>query len=246
MKTRRMKKMKKKSLLYITFSVCAVLTISCLRDGDVEPIPSAGLTMINSFIESESVLYEMDGRPVQQEFYPLDYRSYGFVNLFVGSSRRLDVYASRDLIRLVDTTFAVQDSVFYSSIVYGTADNPLHFITEDRVPEETADPAAVAGVRFFNLANTPHQVTLRIGEIEPIPEFQDRPTETPQSGKDGEAFIVTQTGTYELSIADEDGEILVTRGGVALEEGSYTTIFLTGAESLADSYYIGALRQAVN
>ncbi len=240
--------MKKRSLFYIALFACATAAISCLKDNDAEPMPVAGLTMVNAFIESSpaGVLYEIDGNPIPSEFSPLAYRSYGYVNLFVGNNRRLDVYAAGDQTQLVDTAFAVQDSVYYSSIVYGTADQPLHFITEDYVPEDAADPANIAGARFFNLANTPDRVTLRIGNTDPISAFQDRPTETPQSGKAGEAFFAVPTGTYELVVANDDGEILATRGDVTLEAGAYLSIFLTGDDSTADSYYIGVMRQPVN
>ena len=219
---------------------------SCLKGENPQPMPAAGLTMVNSFIESQSVQYGMDGRPVQGDFYPLAYRSYGYVNLFIGSNRRLEVYALNDQTRLVDTTFAVQDSVFYSSFVYGTLDMPLHFLTEDRIPEGTTDPSAIAAVRFFNLANTPHRVTLKIGETNPISAFGDRPTETPQSGKAGEDFVELPTGTYELTVVDEDGAIIATRPGVPLSAGSYTTIFLTGAEAESNSHYVGVVKQWVN
>ncbi len=240
--------MKKRTLFYISLFACATFAISCLGDNDAEPMPSAGLTMINAFIESqEGVLYEMDGRPVPSEFYPLAYRSYGYVNLFVGNNRKLEVYTALERSRLVDTALAVQDSAFYSSIVYGTLENPLHFVTEDRVPEDVENPSHIAGVRFFNLANTSHRVTLRIGNTDPIPGFQDRPTETPQSGKAAEAFVAAPAGTYELAVEDEDGEVLATRADVALEEGVFTSIFLTGADTVGDSYYIGVItRQPVN
>lgn len=239
--------MKKSSLFYIAFFAFAMLAISCFKDNDAEPVPLAGLTMINAFIESpQGVLYEIDGQPVPQEFYPLAYRSYGYVNLFVGNSRWLEVNDAGNQTQLVDTSFAVQNGVLYSSFVYGTADNPLHFITEDHVPEDAGDPTTIAGVRFFNLANTSHRVTLRIGETDPIAAFQDRPMETPQSGKAGEDFITVPTGTYELVIEDENGGTLVTRGDITLDEGSYTCVFLTGADSINDSYYIGAIRQPVN
>jgi len=239
--------MKKRGLFYIVFFACATLAISCFKDDDTEPMPLAALTMINAFIESpQGVLYEIDESPVPPEFYPLGYRSFGYVNLFLGNSRKLEVYAAEDQIQLVDTAFAVRDSVYYSSIIYGTVDNPLHFITEDHVPADATDPSTIAGVRFFNLANTSHRVTLRIGDTDLIPAFQDRPMETPQSGKAGEDFVAVPTGTYELVVEDDNGGTLVTRGDIALEEGSYTSIFLTGADSIDDSYYIGALRQPVN
>ena len=239
--------MKKGRLFYIALFICATSAISCLKGDDVEPIPTGGLTMVNAFIEStQGILYEIDRNPVPSEFSPLAYRSYGYVNLFVGNNRRLGVYAAGNGAPLVDTAFAVQDSVFYTSIVYGTADAPLHFITEDRVPDDATDPGTDAGARFFNLANTGHRVTLQIGDMDPIPAFQDRPTETPQSGKMGELFLTVPAGSYELAVENEDGEVLATRADVELDEGSFTTIFFTGADASPDSYYIGVIQQPAN
>lgn len=235
-------------MLIIACMAGVALLSSCLKDEDVQPIPAAGLTMVNSFIESQSVIYGIDGRAIQNNFSPLTYRHYGFIEVYARSNRRLEVYASgnQNQIQLVDTTFAVRDSVFYSSFVYGTGNMPQHFLTEDRVPAGTTDPTAIAAVRFFNLANTPHRVTLKIGETDPVPAFGNRPTETPQSGKAGEDFVVVPTGTYEVTVEDEDGTTLASRTGIALSAGSYTTIFLTGAEATPGSYYVGVARQWVN
>lgn len=238
--------MRKRSVMYAIALVGVLLSSSCLKDDDTEPIPAAGLTMINSFVGSPGVSYEIDGQPAQSNLILLPYRNFDYTNLFVREGRRLQVYASADGALLADTVFNAQENVYYSSFIYGTSGQPRHFLTEDRIPEGTSDPAAVAGVRFYNLANTPHRVTLTIGTAEQLPSLGNRPTETPQSGKTGEAFIVHPTGTYNLTVEDENGEALATRSGIALVEGSYTTIFLTGDESISGSYYIGALRQGVN
>src|SRR5690606_31711875 len=107
---------------------------------------------------------------------PLPYRSYGPtlpVYVYPGEDRRLEIYSSYEDNRLVDTALTIQDSVYYSSIVYGTHDDPRHFITEDRIPEGVDDPSAIAAVRFYNLANTERRVTLRIGDIEPAATFRN-------------------------------------------------------------------------
>ena len=139
------------------------------------------------------------------------------------------------------------DGTCYSSFIDGPNDAPRHCITEDRIPEGTDDPASIAAVRFYNLANTPHRVTLHIGDAEPLAAFRNRPTETPETGKTGEKFTPTTTGTYTLTVADEDGETMATRqGSVELTAGSYTSVFLIGDEREPSTFYVGVIRQWVN
>src|SRR5690606_502755 len=160
---------------------------------------------------------------------------------------RFEVYSTYEENRLVDTTVAIKDSVYYSSIVFGTHDNPRHFITEDRIPQGVDNPAAIAAVRFYNLANTDRRMTLQIGDLEPIATFINRPTETSDSGKDGEEFIQVPTGTYTLRVVDEDGEVVATRSEkLDLSAGSYVSIFLTGDEREPTTFYVGRVRQSVN
>lgn len=240
--------MKKLSLI-VAFVASVALLGSCLRGTDPQPERVGGMTFVNTFIEAEAAFYYVDRNTIQG-LDPLPYRSYGPqwpVYIYPGEGRRLEIYSTYQDNRLVDTTIAVQDSVYYSSIVYGTHDDPRHFITEDRIPEDVDDPKAIAAVRFYNLANTDHRVTLRIGDIAPIAAFRDRPLETPQTGKAGEVFIPVATGTYTISVVDEDGETVVTRQGtVDLPAGSYTSVFLTGDEREPSTFYVGVVRQWVN
>ncbi|MFC3196583.1 hypothetical protein ACFOET_03055 [Parapedobacter deserti] len=242
--------MMKKYFLRIASLACIALLGSCLRGDDPEPIPSGGMTFINTFIEAREVYYRLDNN-VLAEVYPLGYRTYGPsyrpLPLYVGSSRRFEVYSSVEGARLVDTNIMVVDSALYSSFVYGTHDAPRHFITEDRIPENTDDPRSIAAVRFYNLANTAHRVTLRIGDAEPIEAFSNRATETPETGKAGEDFIPVPTGTYTLTVVDENGETLAERQAVVnLAGGSYTSVFLTGDDRDPTTYYVGMVRQWVN
>lgn len=239
--------MKKLSLI-VAFVASVALLGSCLRGTDPEPERVGGITFVNTFIEAREAFYYVD-RNIIQGLNPLPYRSYGpqWPVYYPGEDRRLEIYSTYQDNRLVDTAFTVQDSVYYSSIVFGTHDDPRHFVTEDRIPEDVDDPGAIAAVRFYNLANTDRRVTLRIGDIEPVAAFRNRPLETPQTGKAGEAFIPVATGTYAVSVVDEEGETVATRQGtVELPAGSYTSIFLTGDERDPTTFYVGVVRQWVN
>jgi len=240
--------MKKLSLI-VAFVASIALLGSCLRGGDPQPEQVGGMTFVNSFIEADGVFCYVDRNSIEG-LNPLYYRTYGpqWPPLyFPGENRRLEIYSTYEDNRLVDTAFTVRDSVFYSSIVYGTHDDPRHFITEDRIPEDVDDPAAIAAVRFYNLANTDRRVTLRIGDIEPAAAFRNRPIETSETGKAGEEFTPVTTGTYTVSVVDEDGETVATRQGtVELSEGSYISVFLTGDERDPTTFYVGLVRQWVN
>ncbi len=237
--------MKKLSLI-AAFVASVALLGSCLRGEEAAPVPAGGMTFINTFIEANQVAYRLDQSYIQDQFNPLDYRSYGFGLLFARENRRLEIYSAYEQARLVDTTFTIRDSVFYSSIVYGTHDDPRHFVTIDRIPDGVDDPREVAAVRFYNLANLPHRVTLRIGDIEPVAAFRDRPLETPATGKAAEGFNLITPGTYTLTVVDEDGETITTRQGIELPKGTYTSIFLTGDEREPSTFYVGRIYQRVN
>jgi hypothetical protein len=224
----------------IAFVVGIAFLSSCLDGDEPQPVPAGGMTFINAYGDADRLLYRLDGNTVQEYFNPLPYRNFGFALLYARENRSLEIYASAED-RIADTTFTVRDSLYYSSIVYGTHEDPKHFITEDRVPEGTADPTTIAAVRFFNLANTAHRVTLRIGDADPLPAFRDRPMETPATGKAGENFIPVPTGAYALSVVNEDGETLATRD-IEIEAGVYSSIFLTGDEGDPSTYYIGVVR----
>ena len=90
-------------------------------------------------------------------------------------------------------------------------------------------------------------MTLHIGDLEPVAAFRDRPTETPQTGKEGEDFVPVATGTYTVRVVDEDGETVAVREEeIDLSAGRYVSIFLTGDERDPETFYIGRVGQWVN
>ena len=221
-----------------------ILLAGCIKDEEPEPEIRSGLTVVNAFPEAQAVLHRLD---VGLGFQPLgqgqQYRSIDFYAIPSCDDCRMEIISSNESAQLVDTTFALQENWFYTSFLFGTEAAPKHFLTEDLVPEDTEDPAAIAAVRFFNLANTPHRATLHIAEAEPIGAFRNRPTETPETGNAAAEFIpTTNTGTHVLTIRDENGEQLARRTGVALDPGDYLTIFLTGDAGESAPYYIGIVR----
>ena len=235
--------------LIVALVASVALFGSCLRGGDPQPQRIGGTTFVNAFIEATGVYCSID-RSTTPSLIPLQYRSYGPnppAYALPGEERRLEIYSADEDNRLVDTAITVQDSVYYSSVIFGTHDAPRHFITEDRIPEGVEDPAAIAAVRFYNLANTDRRVTLHIGDLEPVAPFTNRPTETPQSGKDGEGFIPVATGTYTVAVVDEAGETVAVRdNAIDLSAGSYVSIFLTGDERDPETFYVGRVRHWVN
>ena len=239
--------MERKPNAYATLLLGVTLLAGCTDDPEIEPAALSGFTIVNSFIEADAALYQLDGTYMLLQGQPLRYRDMNFYTVASGNSRKLEIISSNELAKLVDTTLAIQENVYHTSFLFGTEAAPKHFLTVDRIPEGTDNPAAIAAVRFFNLANTPHHVTLHIAETEPIAAFRDRPTETPETGKATEGFIpTTNTGTHVLIIRNEEGEQLARRTGVALDPGDYLTVFLTGDQRDPASYYVGVLRQRVN
>lgn len=236
--------MKRKANPYIILLLGVAALSGCIKDEAAEPTVRSGLTVVNSFPEAQAVLHRLDvGRGFQSLNQGQSYRGIDFYVVPSCDNCKLEIISSNELAQLVDTTFALQENRYYTSFLFGTEATPQHFLTEDRVPEGTEDPAAVAAVRFFNLAEASGRLTLHIGETEPIEAFRNRPTETPETGKDAEEFIpIATTGTHVLTIRDEDGQQVARRTGVALDPGDYLTLFLTGDGGESTPYYIGVVR----
>ena len=233
-----------------SYTFCAMLLMGlafwggCIKDEEPTPDVRSGLSVVNAFPEAQAVLHRLDvGHGFQQLGQGQAYRSISSYAIPSYEDCRMEIISSNELAQLIDTTFALVEDRHYTSFLYGTEATPLHFLTDDRLPDDVEDPGAVAGVRFFNLSGTAHRATLHIGTEEPITAFSDRPTETPQTGEDAEAFVVTtNTGTHVVTIVDEGGEQLARRTGVALDPGDYLTFFLTGDGSEDAPYYIGIVR----
>jgi len=228
----------------IALLVGVVLFAGCIKDEEPAPDVRSGLAVVNAFQEAQAVLHRLDvGRGLQQLGQGLGYRAVDYYAVPSYENCRLEIISSNELAQLIDTTFALEENTYYTSFLFGTEAAPRYFLTDDRLPEGTEDRSAIAGVRFFNLAETPHRVTLQMGTNEPIAAFRDRPTETPETGTESEEFIpTTDTGTHVLTARNEAGEQLARRTGVALDPGDYLTFFLTGDGSESAPYYIGVVR----
>ncbi|PPK99261.1 DUF4397 domain-containing protein [Parapedobacter indicus] len=236
--------MKRNRKAFSALFLGAVLLAGCIKDEEPEPEVRSGFAVVNSFLEARAVQHRLDmGRGFQPLNQGLQYRGIDFYAVPSCVDCKLEIISSNELAQLVDTTFTLEENRYYTSFLFGTETAPLHFVTEDHVPEGTEDPAAIAGVRFFNLAETSQRVTLHIAEAEPIEAFRNRTKETPETGKHAEEFIPTaHTGTHVLTIQDEDGEQLARRTGVALDPGDYLTLFLAGDGGESAPYYIGIVR----
>lgn len=221
-----------------------VLFASCIKDEEPAPAVRSGLTVVNSFLEAQAVLHRMDvGRGLQQLDQGQGYRGVDYYAIPSYENCRLEIISSNESAQLVDTTFALQENQYYTSFLFGTEAAPQHFITNDRLPAGAEDPNTTTGLRFFNLAETSHRITLQIATAEPIAAFRNRPTETPETASNAEGFtLTTNTGTHVLIILNENDEQLAKRTGVALDPGDYLTVFLTGDGSDSAPYYIGIVR----
>ncbi|WP_262247065.1 hypothetical protein [Parapedobacter soli] len=236
--------MKANFIVCLSLFTGMVLVAGCIKDEEPTPDVRSGVTVVNSFLEAEAVLHRVDvGLGLQSLGQGLGYRGIDFYAIPSHENCRLEIISSNESAQLVDTAFTIEENKYYTSFLFGTEAAPLHFLTDDRLPAGTEDPTAIAGLRFFNLAETPHRVTLQIATGEPIPAFQDRPTETSETGQGAAEFILTSnTGTHVLTVRDENGGQLARRTGVALDPGDYLTIFLTGNGNDSTPFYIGIVR----
>ncbi|MFB2119972.1 hypothetical protein [Parapedobacter sp. 2B3] len=220
------------------------LFAGCIKEEEPAPDVRSGLAVVNSFLEAQAILHRLDvGRGLQQLNQGQGYRGVDYYAVPSYESCRLEIISSNEGAQLVDTTFALEEDKYYTSFLFGTEAAPQHFVTNDRLPAGTEDLKSIAGLRFFNLAESTHRVTLQVATAEPMAPFSNRPTETPATAKAAEEFMpTTQTGTHVLTIRDEEGTQLARRTGVALDPGDYLTVFLTGNGNEAAPYYIGIVR----
>lgn len=241
--------MRNNYLSSLVLFVGILLVAGCIKDLETLPDERSGLTVVNSFLEAEAVFHRLDvGRGFQQLNRGLGYRSIDYYSTPGCENCRMEITALNGSRPLVDTSFVMETNKYYTSFLFGSEAAPKHFLTIDSVPEDDNTPSESAGLRFFNLAETAKRVTLHIGSATPMPAFRNRPTETPETGREsGEFFLTTDTGTHVLTIEDEQGNLLARRTGVALDWGDYLTVFLTGNNSESSPYYIGIVRhQGVN
>ncbi|NGM65364.1 DUF4397 domain-containing protein [Sphingobacterium sp. SGR-19] len=242
--------MKKLSLQFCFLLLISVFTFSsCLKDNDDGPWnnpPAAGVMyFVNSFPDAPSgLLYRLDGNVIgnPQTGMPmvLEYQIFSGAQLLHPGNRKLTITSyNDDQSVIVDTTLTIKVDSGYTSFVYGTEEQPIFAMTQDKVIENLGQNES--GIRFLNLAHGVSSINLHI-EGEDAPLYSNRPIETGASVVQHQAFQAKTSGTYTFKITDASGNELVTREDRELKRGYYYTIILTGKANDDDSpLYIGVV-----
>lgn len=220
---------------------------SCLKDNDVAPIPLAGFSMINAYPDAEAVVYFADQNAIRHPNSPsLLYRHQHPVieKLFTGNRKISVIDVNRPDETLIDTTFTAKDSTFYSAFLYGIEDQVKQIITTDKAVDNiNQDESAI---RFFNLATGAGAVSVEI-DGEAIPAFGDRTIETGTSAEDNQQFMVYKSGTFTITVKDENNNVLISRESVDLNPRTYHSLILVGIKGDSESpLYIGKTEHAAN
>ncbi|PRD56978.1 DUF4397 domain-containing protein [Sphingobacterium gobiense] len=237
--------MKKLSLQFCFLLLISLFTFSsCLKDNDDGPwndMPAAGVMyFVNSFPDATSgLLYQLDGNTISNPLngvpMVLEYQKFSGAQLLHPGNRKLTIrnYNNGQDV-LADTTLTIKVDSGYTSFVYGTAEQPIFALAQDKVVENLGENES--GIRFLNLANGVGAVNLLIeGEDEPL--YNNRPIETGSSVVAHQAFQAQTSGTYTLKVTDASGNVLATREGRELKRSelvngqryhAYYTIMLIG------------------
>ncbi|WP_160366888.1 DUF4397 domain-containing protein [Sphingobacteruim zhuxiongii] len=223
--------MKKKHFLIVI--VLAIFTLSsCLKD-DAQPTPQALVTLLNAYPDETGIYYRMDGNSISQ--YNGDFKGLTYFRAYPGN-RKLEVLGKMDNKAVIDTTMSYADSTVYTGYVYGTAGKPKFIRTTDLPINNDAEKAAV---RFIQLGNGIGKVTLKIGDQE-VAAFKDRVQETKNTVTETQIFRPVTSGTFTISVLDEEGAVLVTRENILLKNGYYYTFALMGTKGdTGKPLYIG-------
>ncbi|QBQ40827.1 hypothetical protein [Sphingobacterium psychroaquaticum] len=230
--------MKKFSIRLLVCVVAGVFAFtSCLKDdNDYVPMPEGYMVFVNAFPEASGVIYNLDGRNING-YVPTPFQSYVGSRLFVGK-RNLRIGSADENKVLIDSNITVKDTTAYTSFVYGTKELPKFAMTTDKGIENLGDKF---GVRYFNFANGTGETNLFLGDAtEPL--FAKRPIETGATVVANEAFQATASGTIKLTVKDNAGTTLATRGDFVFQKGRYYTIILTGKkDDTKTPLYIGVV-----
>lgn len=241
--------MKKLSLQFCFLLLISTFTFSsCLKDNDDGPWnnPPAGVMyFVNSYPDATSgLIYRLDGsvigNPQTGEPMVLKYQIFSGAQLLHPGNRKLTITSYDDNQSvLIDTTLTIKVDSGYTSFVYGTEEQPIFAMTQDKVIENLAQTAS--GIRFLNLGNGIGGINLLIeGEDEPL--YSNRSIETGSSVVTHQAFKAQTSGTYTFKVTDAQGNELARREGRELKRGYYYTIMLTGKANDEDTpLYIGVV-----
>lgn len=233
-------------MLIALFGTLSLLFSGCLKDGENTPTPASSLTIVNAYTSSDAILAFNEHNAITQA--PIGYREYwssfnSYIYIFPGE-RRLTIKSleNSEAHTILDTLVTFRDSTFYTSLVYGTQDDPKQIITTDKVVESLGEESAI---RFFNISQVAEKVTVFINDEE---VFSGYGKETEETGKEHAKFIASPTGELEIVVKNESGEVIAERSNFKFLRGSYYSLILTGDPELEGigAPYIGIILQGAN
>lgn len=211
---------------------------SCLKDKDTI-YPQAFLTMVNGYVSTPSVMYSADNNNIHTNYNPLLYKGYNFTYLFPGS-RRIRIFSPTNT-TLADDTYSFRDSTYYTSFVYGTAENVSHFIVEDKLIQNIHNRSAV---RFYHLSPSEGSLNVYLDDTgNPLRENIHYATEAALAQSDIAEFVAIESGTHTIIVQNDEHETLITRE-FKFEKGIHYSIILIGeSNSETTPLYIGVVTQ---
>ncbi|MCL7986868.1 DUF4397 domain-containing protein [Sphingobacterium sp. lm-10] len=207
----------KKTVKLLLLLTVIVLANSCLKDDSVRQ-PFAVLTVINGYTAEPRLTFALD----RNNFHTGNYTTAQSYDIAIGN--RAFSYRGAAAQNLVDTTFQIVPSTFYSAFAYGTPSDPKVLLTKDSAAR---DLGARAAVRFIHLANDVDAVQLYLGE-QPVEGIAMRTQETASSVNTSQVFVPITAGNNTFTVKDSAGDVLATSRNISMNSGMHRTLILWG------------------
>lgn len=205
-------------LFFLAIASSLVMT-SCLKDDLNSPnIPQAGFTMINVHTGSNSIIHKADNNFIQTMNNPLPFKGINFVYLYPGNRKIQTIDPTNKI--LIDSTYAIKDSLLYTSIVFSKAENKVgqHVVSDTLLNNLSTN----SGIRFVNLAYDKINVDLYIGENK---VFANRTYDGNTLSNNSFKFVSQSSGQKKLIAKNSAGDTLAEKD-INLSTGMYYTLIL--------------------
>lgn len=238
----------KRVLSFLPILFLSLFLFSCSSDDNYIDVSNqvGGFTMVNAYEGSDAVIYAADGRAIQNPYYPMIYRSVGYINLWSGT-RLIEVFGWGSQKTIASKSQKIVSGQYYTSFMGGNAEKPNHFITEDLVHKPTPlNDAKQSGVRFFNLSSDNVIATVQFNEKSLIKDFENRGQDSEATVSKSQIFNALDSNKYTITIKDKEGKVLATRTDADFKPSQFYSIMLIGSKDNTNKpYYIGIVNQAV-
>lgn len=233
----------------LTVALSSLIIFSCSSDDNFIDLSQSagGFTMVNAYESDQAVFYVVDGRPVQNPYYPIPYQGINYVNLWQGN-RLIKAYGIAQENAIFTQEQDIVSGQFYTSFVAGTKEKPNYFITQDNVNKVTPlNNTKEAGVRFFNLSSDNITVSVEFDNQSLVQDFENRAQDNATTKDKSQEFVSIDANSYTVSIKDGQGNILASREQVKFDASHFYSILLIGSKDNSDKpYYVGVINQPVN